>query len=152
MLHLSMVNVITLWLGTISRLFRARRHPRPQLTLLDKVFRVATRQVWSDWKWFLIVVLPETLVHWHQAGFPLYWRILSKVLCVAKMLLGFGIKNLRPFALSQFSALSERCSPSFAFVLGRSPACLVPVVASCSKISLCDSNWRYSSAGIGDQD
>jgi putative transposase len=27
----------------------------------------------------LIVVTPETLVRWHQAGFRLYWRLISKV-------------------------------------------------------------------------
>jgi putative transposase len=27
----------------------------------------------------LIVVTPETVVRWHQAGFRLYWRLISKV-------------------------------------------------------------------------
>src|ERR1700730_9216347 len=93
-----MFNIIRLCLGTIARLFCARRslllenlvlrqqlavfkrrHPRPRLHLLDKLFWVAARRVWSDWKRFLIVVLPETVVQWHQAGFRLYWHILSKV-------------------------------------------------------------------------
>jgi putative transposase len=90
--------ILRLLLGTVTRIFCARRslllenlvlrqqlavfkrrHPRPKLNLLDKLFWVAARQVWSDWKRFLIVVLPETVVQWHQAGFHLYWRILSKV-------------------------------------------------------------------------
>jgi hypothetical protein len=93
-----MLDIIRLCLGTIARLFCGRRnvvlenlvlrqqltvfkrrHPRPQLTLLDKLFWVVARQVWSDWKQFLIIVVPETVVQWHQAGFRLYWRALSRV-------------------------------------------------------------------------
>ena len=54
-------------------------HPRPRLKLLDKVFWVAARQVWCDWKQSLLIVLPETVVQWHRAGFKLYWRVLSRV-------------------------------------------------------------------------
>jgi hypothetical protein len=32
-----------------------RRHPRPQLGLLDKLFWVAVRRVWPGWKEALIV-------------------------------------------------------------------------------------------------
>src|ERR1700677_3881491 len=56
-----------------------RQHPRPQLSLTDKLFWIAARQPWSDWKKFLVVVLPGTVVRWHQAGFQLNWRILSRV-------------------------------------------------------------------------
>ena len=45
---------------------------------LDKLFWVAARQIWSDWKQFLIVVLPDTVVQWHRAGFELYWRFISR--------------------------------------------------------------------------
>jgi hypothetical protein len=83
-----MFNIIRLCLGTIARLFCARRslllenlvlrqqlavykrrHPRPRPNLLDKLFWVVASQVWSDWKQFLIFVLPETVVQWHRAGF-----------------------------------------------------------------------------------
>ena len=86
-----------LCLGTIARLFCARRslllenlalrqqlavfkrrHPRTRLTFLDKLFWVAARQIWSDWKQFLIVVLPDTVVQWHRSGFALYWRLISR--------------------------------------------------------------------------
>jgi len=92
-----MLNSIRLCLGTFARLFCSRRslmlenlalrqqlavfkrrHPRPRLTLLDKLFWVTARQVWSDWKQFLIIVVPETVVQWHQAGFELYWRAISR--------------------------------------------------------------------------
>src|ERR1700676_2638363 len=56
-----------------------RRCPRPSLSILDKLFWVAVSRVWSGWKQSLIVVTPETVVRWHQAGFRMYWRMISKV-------------------------------------------------------------------------
>ena len=56
-----------------------RRHARPKLNLLDKLFWIAARQIWSDWKQSLVIVLPDAVVQWHRAGFKLYWRVLSKV-------------------------------------------------------------------------
>src|SRR5438552_12074407 len=82
-----MLNIMRLCLGTIARLFCARRslllenlalrqqlavfkrrHPRTRLTFLDKLFWVAARQIWSDWNQFLIVVRPDTVVQWHRSG------------------------------------------------------------------------------------
>jgi hypothetical protein len=48
-----------------------RRHPKPRLSLFDKLFWIVARQVWSDWKQPLILVLPETVVQWNRAGFKL---------------------------------------------------------------------------------
>ena len=92
-----MLNIMRLCLGTIARLFCARRslllenlalrqqlavfkrrHPRTRLTFLDKLFWVAARQICSDWKQFLIVVLPDTVVQWHRSGFALYRRLISR--------------------------------------------------------------------------
>ena len=56
-----------------------RRHPRPSLGLLDKLFSVIARRVWSGWKQALLVVTPETVVRWHRAGFRMYWRLTSRV-------------------------------------------------------------------------
>src|SRR6516162_4869995 len=56
-----------------------RRHPRPSLGLLDKLFWVIARRVWSEWKQALLVVTPETVVRWHRAGFRMYWRLISRV-------------------------------------------------------------------------
>src|ERR1700681_3688923 len=94
-----MFQILRLLFGTIARLFCARRslllenlalrqqlavfkrrHPRPRLHLCDKLFWVAARQVWSDWKQFLIIVFPDTVVRWHQAGFQFYWRFISRFL------------------------------------------------------------------------
>src|SRR5882724_5794417 len=56
-----------------------RRHPRPRLDLLDKLFWVVVRRFWSGWQQSLIVVTPETVVRCHRAGFRLYWKLISKV-------------------------------------------------------------------------
>src|SRR5271170_3808434 len=56
-----------------------RRHPRPSLGLLDKLFWVIARRVWSGWKQALLVVTPETVIRWHRAGFRMYWRLISRV-------------------------------------------------------------------------
>jgi putative transposase len=55
-----------------------RRHPRPKLMLVDKLFWVAASRFWTGWKQTLIVVTPETVVRWHRAGFRLYWRLISR--------------------------------------------------------------------------
>jgi putative transposase len=93
-----MVNIFGLLLGTILRVFHARRalllenlalrqqlaalkrrHPRPRLTVFDKVFWVLAHRFWSGWKQVLIVVTPETVVRWHRAGYQFYWKLISKV-------------------------------------------------------------------------
>src|SRR6202047_1738696 len=92
-----MLQILRLVLGTITRLFFARRslvlenlalrqqlvvckrrRCKPRLSLSDEVFWVAARKVWSDWKQSLILVRPETVVQWHRSGFKLYWRVLSR--------------------------------------------------------------------------
>jgi putative transposase len=56
-----------------------RRHPRPRLYVLDRLFWVLVRRCWSGWKEALLVVTPETVVRWHRAGFRWYWTVISKV-------------------------------------------------------------------------
>ncbi len=93
-----MLSLLSLWFGALVRLFRhrgsvvlenlvlrqqlavlKRRHSRPHLGLLEKLFWVAVRQFWSQWRQSLIVVTPETVVRWHRAGFRLYWKMISRV-------------------------------------------------------------------------
>jgi hypothetical protein len=83
-----MVRFVRLGFGMLVRLFRRRqslllenlalrqqlvmlkrRHPRPSLGLLDKLFWVIARRVWSGWKQALLVVAPETVVRWHPGRF-----------------------------------------------------------------------------------
>src|SRR5258708_4479389 len=93
-----MFRFMGLCVGTLVRLLRARRsillenlalrqqlavlkrrHPRPGLDLLDKLFWVAIRRFWSGWQRSLIAVTPETVVRWHRGGFRLYWKLISRV-------------------------------------------------------------------------
>jgi hypothetical protein len=90
-----MFDLIRLWFGAVLSIFRNRRslmlenlalrqqlatlkrkHPRPKLGPLDKLFWVLARR-WSQWKEALFLVLPETVVRWHQAGFKLLGHALQ---------------------------------------------------------------------------
>ena len=55
-----------------------RKHPRPQIAVVDKLFWVLTRRVWSGWKQAVTVVTPDTVVGWHREGVALYGRAISK--------------------------------------------------------------------------
>jgi len=56
----------------------AAKHPQPGLTGPDRLFWVALRRFWSDWKQALALVQPDTVVRWHRAGFRLYWKWISR--------------------------------------------------------------------------
>ncbi len=56
-----------------------RRHPRPSIGPLDKLFWVVVRRFWSGWKQALMVVTPETVVRWHRTGSRMYRRLISRV-------------------------------------------------------------------------
>ena len=87
-----------LWFGLLARCFRShhtlllenlalrqqltvlkRKHRRPKVSRLDKLFWVLAHRFWSAWKSSLIIVTPETVVRWHRAGFRLYWSWISRV-------------------------------------------------------------------------
>jgi hypothetical protein len=93
-----MFHFFRFWLGSLSRCFHSRqslllenlalrqqlavlkrRHPRPKLSPLDKLFWTLACQFWSAWKQALLLVTPETVVRWHRAGFRLYWSLISRV-------------------------------------------------------------------------
>ena len=46
---------------------------RVKLTTADRIFWLWLRRVWADWRSFLIIVKPETVVAWHRKGFRLFW-------------------------------------------------------------------------------
>ena len=56
----------------------ARHRPRPRFSNVDRVFWVSLRRLWPRWQKALILVQPETVVRWHQAGFKLYWTWRSR--------------------------------------------------------------------------
>ena len=50
------------------------KQPRPRMSTPDKLFWVFMSRSWSRWKEILVLVDPDTVVRWHQAGFRLFWR------------------------------------------------------------------------------
>ena len=77
-----------LWFGLLARCFRShhtlllenlalrqqltvlkRKHRRPKVSRLDKLFWVLAHRFWSAWKSSLIIVTPETVVRWHLPDF-----------------------------------------------------------------------------------
>src|SRR5437667_4194413 len=88
---------VGLWLGLLTRCLQShrslllenlalrqrlavlkRKHPRPRMGAVDKIFWVFARRFWSAWRQSLVFVNPETVVRWHRAGFRLYWSLISK--------------------------------------------------------------------------
>ncbi len=51
---------------------------RPKLRPWDRVFWVWLSRLWPNWRSALKIFQPDTVVKWHQHGFTLYWRSLSK--------------------------------------------------------------------------
>jgi hypothetical protein len=45
-----------------------RKHPRPRLGPLDKLFWVVVHGCWSQWKGALVLVLPETVSGWDTSA------------------------------------------------------------------------------------
>src|SRR5499433_3971469 len=46
---------------------------RPKLTAADRLLWAWLCEAWSDWRSFLVVVKPETVIGWHRKGFRLFW-------------------------------------------------------------------------------
>src|SRR5262245_62003362 len=55
-----------------------RRHPRPRLRPMDRIFWVWLSKIWAGWREALIIVKPETVIAWHRQVFRFYWRWLSR--------------------------------------------------------------------------
>ena len=88
-----MLELVRIFLPALASLFRKRhdlavenlllRHqlqvalrsrPRPHLKTRDRVFWLAVRSLYPDWRRHLILVRPETALRWHRQGWRLYWR------------------------------------------------------------------------------
>ena len=53
---------------------------RPRLRPRDRVFWVWLSRFWSEWSSALVIVKPDTVIHWHRQGFRLYWRWKSRTI------------------------------------------------------------------------
>jgi hypothetical protein len=51
---------------------------RIKLRNQDRFFWSLLSQLWTEWKFTLLIVKPETVVKWHRQGFKLYWRWKSR--------------------------------------------------------------------------
>jgi transposase InsO family protein len=50
----------------------------PALCNSDRLFWALLSTMWSRWTKALVIVQPQTVVRWHQAGFRLYWHWKSR--------------------------------------------------------------------------
>lgn len=55
-----------------------RARPRPAVRWSDRLFWVALRRAWTDWRSALVMVRPATVVAWHRRGFVWYWTWRSR--------------------------------------------------------------------------
>lgn len=51
---------------------------QPKLRKRNRIFWVWMSWLWSDWRSWLVIVKPETVIRWHREGFKLYWRWKSR--------------------------------------------------------------------------
>jgi transposase InsO family protein len=50
-----------------------RTRPRPALRRRDRLFWCLARWVCADWRRYLVLVQPETVIRWHRRGWRLVW-------------------------------------------------------------------------------
>ncbi len=55
-----------------------RNQKRPKLKERDRLFWVILSRLWSGWRSAVVIVQPDTVVHWHKRAFKLYWRRKSR--------------------------------------------------------------------------
>ena len=55
-----------------------RQRKRPVLTVVDRMFWIALRRLWSGWRRPLIYVQADTVVRWQRERFRRFWARLSK--------------------------------------------------------------------------
>ena len=55
-----------------------RQRKRPVLTIMDRMFWIALRRLWSGWRRPLLYVQADTVVRWQRERFRRFWARLSK--------------------------------------------------------------------------
>jgi hypothetical protein len=51
---------------------------RPKIRNLDRLFWICLSKLWKHWRGALLIVKPDTVIHWHKKGFKLYWKFKSR--------------------------------------------------------------------------
>src|ERR1700691_5587956 len=51
-----------------------RAGPRPRLRWRDRLLWVCLVRLFTNWRSWLAIVKPETVIGWHRRGFLLFWR------------------------------------------------------------------------------
>ncbi len=55
-----------------------RVNKRPKIRRADRLFWVLLSRIWTPWRKSLVIVKPDTVIHWHRKGFTLFWKFKSK--------------------------------------------------------------------------
>jgi len=55
-----------------------RQRKRPRLRDMDRLFWIALKRIWKDWRAALVIVQPETVIAWQRKRFKRYWWGLSQ--------------------------------------------------------------------------
>ena len=55
-----------------------REKKRPRLRDRDRLFWIALKKLWKDWRDALVFVQPETVIGWQRKRFKRYWWRLSQ--------------------------------------------------------------------------
>ena len=56
----------------------SRKKKRPRLTRLDRILWVWLSWFWKGWRDVLVIVKPDTVVHWHRRIWSILWRWKSR--------------------------------------------------------------------------
>ncbi|WP_300464570.1 hypothetical protein [Desulfobacula sp.] len=67
---------------------------RPKIRTRDRILWVFLCRLWKDWKSALIIVQPETVIHWHRKGFKLFWKAKSRKRRVGRPSIDSDIRKL----------------------------------------------------------
>ena len=71
-----------------------RSAKRPQLRPSDRIFWLVLSRLWRHWSETLLIVQPETVVHWHRQGFRCYWAWKSRVQRLGRPSLDLTVREL----------------------------------------------------------
>jgi len=56
-----------------------RHAPKPKFKNSDRLLFAWLSQSCQNWKNFIIIVKPETVIKWHKAGFKIFWKWKSRL-------------------------------------------------------------------------